>query len=63
MASRFFNLYRTIYHRLGWLIEPYIKTVPRESLEEILTDTRKGVLHPPMSCPQECGAAPTAYLR
>jgi hypothetical protein len=34
---------------LGWLIEPYIKSVPRESLEEILTDTRKGVLHPPLS--------------
>ena len=32
---------------LGWLIEPYIKSVPRESLEEILNDTRKGVLHPP----------------
>jgi hypothetical protein len=47
---------------LGWLIEPYIKTVPRESLEEILTDTRKGVLHPPMSCPQGCGAAPTALI-
>jgi hypothetical protein len=48
---------------LGWLIEPYIKTVPRESLEEILMDTRKGVLHPPLNCPQGCGAAPTAYLR
>jgi len=47
---------------LGWLIEPYIKSVPRESLEEILTDTRKGVLHPPMSCLQGCGAAST-YLR
>jgi hypothetical protein len=34
---------------LAWLIEPYIKSVPRESLEEILTDTRKGVLHPPAS--------------
>ena len=48
---------------LGWLIEPYIKSVPRESLEEILTDTRKGVLHPPMGCPQECGAEPMSYLR
>lgn len=34
---------------LGWLIEAYIKSVPRESLEEILSDTRKGVLHPPAS--------------
>jgi hypothetical protein len=34
---------------LGWLIEPFIKSVPRESLEQILTDTRKGVLHPPAS--------------
>ena len=34
---------------LGWLIEPFIKSVPRESIEEILQDTRKGVLHPPMS--------------
>jgi hypothetical protein len=34
---------------LGWLIEPFIKSVPRESLEEILKDTRKGVLHPPTS--------------
>jgi hypothetical protein len=32
---------------LGWLIEPFIKSVPRESLESILKDTRKGVLHPP----------------
>jgi len=34
---------------LTWLIEPFIKSVPRESLEEILKDTRKGVLHPPTS--------------
>jgi hypothetical protein len=34
---------------LGWLIEPFIKSVPRESLEDILVDTRKGVLHPPAS--------------
>ena len=34
---------------LTWLIEPFIKSVPRESLEEILKDTRKGVLHPPSS--------------
>jgi hypothetical protein len=34
---------------LGWLIEPFIKSVPRESLESILKDTRKGVLHPPTS--------------
>ena len=34
---------------LGWLIEPFIKSVPRESIEEILEDTRKGVLHPPAS--------------
>jgi hypothetical protein len=34
---------------LGWLIEPFIKSVPRESLEDILVDTRKGVLHPPTS--------------
>jgi hypothetical protein len=47
---------------LGWLIEPYIKSVPRESLEEILTDTRKGVLHPSVTCAQDCGAAST-YLR
>jgi hypothetical protein len=32
---------------LGWLIEPFIKSVPRESLEAILQDTRKGVLHHP----------------
>ena len=34
---------------LGWLVEPFIKSVPRESIEEILEDTRKGVLHPPTS--------------
>jgi hypothetical protein len=34
---------------LGWLIEPFIKSVPRESLESILKDTRKGVLYPPTS--------------
>jgi hypothetical protein len=34
---------------LGWLIEPFIKSVPRESLEEILGDTRKGVLRRPAS--------------
>ncbi len=34
---------------LGWLIEPFIKSVPRESIEEILEDTRKGVLRPPAS--------------
>jgi hypothetical protein len=34
---------------LAWLIEPYIKSVPRESIEEILKDTRIGVLHPPAS--------------
>ena len=34
---------------LAWLIERFIKSVPRESLEEILKDTRNGVLHPPTS--------------
>ncbi len=34
---------------LGWLIESFIERVPRESLEEILKDTRNGVLHPPTS--------------
>ena len=34
---------------LGWLVEPFIKSVPRESLEEILKDTRRGVLRPPAS--------------
>jgi hypothetical protein len=32
---------------LGWLVEPFIKSVPRESLEDFLKYTRKGVLHPP----------------
>jgi hypothetical protein len=32
---------------MGWLLDPFIKSVPRESIEEILQDTRKGVLHPP----------------
>ncbi len=34
---------------LRWLMEPYIKSVPRKSLEDILKNTRKGVIHPPAS--------------
>ena len=34
---------------LGWLVEPFIKSVPRESLREFLNATRKGVLQPPGS--------------
>jgi hypothetical protein len=32
---------------LGWLVEPFIKSVPRESLGDFLKATRKGVLQPP----------------
>jgi hypothetical protein len=34
---------------LGWLVEPFIKSVPRESLGDFLKATRKGVLQPPGS--------------
>jgi hypothetical protein len=39
---------------LGWLVEPFIKSVPRESLRDFLNATRKGVLQPPASCANGC---------
>jgi hypothetical protein len=39
---------------LGWLVEPFIKSVPRESVRDFLNATRKGVLQPPGSCPNGC---------
>jgi hypothetical protein len=33
---------------MGWLLEPFIRSVPRESLEAILKDTRKGAMQSPV---------------
>jgi hypothetical protein len=41
------RLTRTVPAAVAWLVDPFIKEIPRESLEAILKDTRKGVLHRP----------------
>jgi hypothetical protein len=39
------SLTRDIPHGLGWLLEPFIQSIPRESLEFTLTSTRNGLSH------------------
>lgn len=47
VQSESVSLTRTVPAALAWLVDPFIKEIPRESLDAILKDTRKGVLHPP----------------
>ena len=47
VQSESVSLTRTVPAAVAWLVDPFIKEIPRESLEAILKDTRKGVLHPP----------------
>jgi len=49
VQSESVSLTRTVPAALAWLVDPFIKEIPRESLDAILKDTRKGVLHPPTS--------------
>ena len=47
VQSESVSLTRTVPAALAWFVIPFIKEIPRESLDAILKDTRKGVLHPP----------------
>jgi hypothetical protein len=40
------SLTRDLPTGLGWLIEPFVTSIPRESLEFTLGATRKAVLNP-----------------
>jgi hypothetical protein len=51
VQSESVSLTRTVPAALAWLVDPFIKEIPRESLDAILKDTRKGVLHPPTPQP------------
>ena len=41
------SLTRSVPAIFAWIVDPFLRSVPRESLTGILSDTRKGVLHPP----------------
>lgn len=41
------SLTRSVPAIFAWIVDPFLRSIPRESLTGILSDTRKGVLHPP----------------
>jgi hypothetical protein len=46
VQSESISLTRSIPTGLGWLIGPFIESIPRELLQATLDDTRKGLVHP-----------------